>query len=508
MTGTTKGRVGRAVSALAVLTLTAGAVVGAVRLGPADVRPVEAGTVEVPPAPVTLQCAGPVELPQRAGRGDAAFDPTPVVPRTTLAAVSTGAGRLSVLPLGGGDPLSEVRGGGTAHLDDVDARLVVRSADRRAGTTTAATSASVVSAGDARGLAAAPCRAPANDLWLVGGSTAVGSTATLVLANPGLTAAQVELEVFGPQGYVEPTTRRHVVAAGASKVVDLGGAAADQASLVVHLSVTGGQVTAHVQDTAVRGFTPAGTDLVVPGAAPATRQVVTGVTTPATSVGSADAPVLRLLAPGEDGTTARVTILGADGPVPLAGAERVDLEPGVVTGLPLGGLPAGTYTLVVEADVPVAAAVVTSHPGTPGELDDEPRVERAWSPSTVVGVPAAVALPRGPVAHLVVAAVGDRADDTGEGTGTLRLLDAAGKVLAERDVRIDLGTTGRWAVADLAPGVAAVELVPDEDAPLVWAVVLGVEQEDGPLTAVLDPAPVSVAADVRTVREDPRPARG
>ena len=103
--------------------------------------------------------------------------------------------------------------------------------------------------------------------------------------------------------------------------------------------------------------------------------------------------------------------------------------------------------------------------------------------------------------------LGEGSDDAGEGTGTLRLLDAEGEVLAERDVSIDTGTTGRWSVEDLAPDVVGLELEPDDGAPLVWAVVLLTEQADGPMTAVLDPVPVAGSADVRVVREDPRPAR-
>jgi len=502
----------RAASGLLVLALAGGALVGATRLGAAPARAVTAVEVEVAPAAVTLQCPGPVLLPQRTVRGDAAFDPAPVAPVVTLDAVTAagdGAGALAVLPLGGPTAIRDLAaGGGAVHLGGLDAPLVVRAQPQDVTPVVAATGVSVVTDGDARGLAAASCRTPASDDWFVGGSTAVGATATLVLTNPGLTAAQVELEIFGPNGRVEPTTAQHVVAPGATKSVDLGGAAAEQAGLVVHVTVTGGMVSALVQDTAVRGFTPAGTDLVVPGAPPATRQVVTGVSTPGTQIGSPDAPVLRLLAPGDEGTTARVTLLGADGPVDLPGAQRVLLEAGEVTDVPLGGLESGAYTVVVDADVPVVAGVSTSRVGEPGQLDDEPRVERAWSAATVPDTHGAVALPRGVRARVVVGAVGDVAATTGEGTATLRVLGRDGQVLSEHAVRVDAGTTGAWEVADLATDAAGLELEPTGGATLAWAVALTVVQEDGPLVAVLDPVPVVGAASAITVREDPRAARG
>lgn len=504
--------VARAVSGLLVLGLTGGAVAGAAQLGAAQPVPVAADQVEVAPTPVTLQCPGPVLLPQRTERGDAAFDPAPVAPEVTLRALTVagdGAGALAVLPLGGRTPTRDLPvGGGAVHLGGVTAPLVVRAQPQQVAPVAAATGASVVSAGDARGLAAASCRAPAGEDWFVGGSTSVGATATLVLTNPGLTAAQVELELFGPNGPVEPTTVQHVVAPGATKVVDLGGAAADQAALVVHITVNGGTVAAHVQDTAVRGFTPAGTDLVVAGAGPAQRQVVTGVVTPATKVGSPDAPLLRLLTPGDEDTSADVTILGPDGVVELPGADSVPLRAGEVTDVPLGGLPAGDYTVVVDADAPVVAGVVTSVVGTPGELDDEPRVDRAWSSATRPGVHGAVALPRGVAARLVVGAVGAERLETGEGRATLRVLGPDGDVLSEHRVRVDAGTTGAWDVAELTRDAVGVEVEPEGGTQLVWAVALSVEQTDGPLTATLDPVPVPGTTTALAVREDPRPARG
>jgi hypothetical protein len=505
------GRSLRIASGVLVLGLTAGAVAGASQVGTAPPRPLPAADVEVAPTPVTLECPGPVQLPQRSVRGDAAFDPAPVAPVVTVDAVTAagpGAGALEVHALGGGSVAEVAAGGRAVHLADVAAPFVVRAQPGDEAPVAAATGASVVTDGDARGLAAASCRAPSSDDWLVGGATGVGSTATLVLSNPGLTAAQVTLEVFGPNGPVEQTTAQHVVGPGATRLVDLGGAAADQAALVVHVGVTGGQVSARVQDTAVLGFTPAGTDLVVPGAAPATRQVVTGVETRASAVGAPDAPVLRLLAPGDGDTTARVTLLGSDGPVALPGADEVPLTAGEVVDVPLGGLPAGSWTAVVDADVPVVAAAVASRTGTPGDLDDQPRVDRAWSASTPTDVHGVVALPRGIAARLVVAAVGRDGDDRGEARATLRAFDEGGRVLTEVPVSVDAGTTGSWDVADVAATAVALELEPREGSPLAWGVTLTDVQQDGELAAVLAPVPLSGQAGARDVREDPSAARG
>lgn len=512
-----RGRAARVVGGLAVLALTAGAVAAGTQLGAADAVPLAAADVEAPPTPTTLGCVGTLQPPAERERADAAFDPTPVAPSTAVdvvVAAGPGAGAAEVLPSAGAEPADTLAaGGGALRLDDVRDPLVVRGAPAETAPVAAAASTSVVTAGDLRGLAAASCAQPGVDDWLVGGATTVGSTATLVLTNPGLTTSEVTLAVWGPNGPVEPTTDRHVVAPGATEVVDLGGAAAEQRGLVVHVTTSGGQIAAHLQDTAVEGFTPAGTDLVVPGSGPAQRQLVPGVVVEESQVGAVVAPALRLLAPGAQGATARVTLLGGDGPVDLPGAAEVELAAGTVVDVPLAGLPAGAWTVVVDADQPVVAAAVATRTGTAGELDDRPRVERAWSAATAPGAHGAVALPAGVTATLVVGAVADGDDPTATGVGRARLhvLDEDGDVLSEHDVTVDAGTTGSWVVGDLAEGAgsaAGLELEVRDGADVVWAVQLELAQQDGPLVSVLEPVPVADAAATLRVREDGRSTRG
>ncbi len=443
------------------------------------------------------------------GTGEGAFDPTPVdaISRVSVLAepVDGPAVTGSVQSLDGG-ALGTLTG---AVAVDEPAGPTVASADgagepvRLAGVATG-----LVTAGDLRGLAAATCLPPTADAWLVGGSTAVGSTADLVLVNPGTTTAEVSLTVWGPTGSVDLPAATQLVGPHAQKVVHLGGAAPEQRSLVVHAATTGGQVAVWLQDGALRGFTPAGAELVVPASAPATRAVVPGVLVEDSAADSPDAPMLRLLAPGSEATTARVTLLGADGPVDLPGATTVDLPAGQVTDVPLGGLPAGAYTVVVDADAPVVASTAFSRVGKAGDLDPTPRVERAWSAAATPG--AGLAVPAaGTRTTLVVGAVpdGDAAAATGAATGTLRLLGADGTVLAEHRLSVDAASTGSWPLTELAPDparVVGVLVVPDDGSmPLSWALVAEVSQGDGVLASVLPPAPEPPSGAAITVAEDP-----
>jgi hypothetical protein len=528
-------RAARTGSGLAVLGLTAAVVVAGARFPGADPAAVAPTSVEVPPAATTLVCAGPLVLPDDTGRGDSAFDPTPVDPVTTVTAVTSATAddrgaAASVGPLDRSAASATLRAGGaSAVLTGVTGAQQVHAEPGAAPARVAAVSAGVVTAGDLRGLAAASCQQPVAEAWLLGGATDLTSTAQLVLSNAGSTPAEITLQIWGPSGPVDLTGERYLVAPGASRVVVLGGIAAEQRRLAVHVTSTGGRVGVHVQDSALDGYTPAGTELVVPGAAPARRQVVPGVSVSSSSVGDPSGSALRLLVPGEAATTARLSLLGPAGIVELPGADEVALAPGEVTDVPLGGLPAGSYTVVVDADQAVVASAVVTRPGAVGELDDVASVERAWAASTATGRSGVLAVPDRTQGMLVVGAVSGATDpgDGGEASGTVRLLGKDGAVLAERALRLAAGTTGAWWVDSLAAetgtivapdpalpaaspadprGVVGVDLLTDDGSrvELAWALVAGVERPDGWLLSVLDPVPVPSATPAVAVREDPR----
>ncbi|WP_260459163.1 DUF5719 family protein, partial [Actinotalea ferrariae] len=350
-------------------------------------------------------------------------------------------------------------------------------------------------AGDLRGLAAASCRRPGAEAWLVGGSTSLGSSARLVLQNPGSTPATVDVELWGPAGAVELAgAPEYLVPPGAERVVLLEGVAAEQSRVVVHLSASGGLVTAYLQDSQLRGLVPAGVDYVVPGRAPAQRQVVPALSVTETAIDGADTAALRLLVPGDRDGTARISLLGPDGPQDLPGADEVELDAGAVLDVPLAGLPAGDWTAVVESDVPVvAAALVTRGTGVGRPAGDAPSrapLDRAWVPSVASGVSGPLALPGGRGVLTLGVATDD--DVTGAARAELEVLDGDGASLGTRDLRLAAGTTTSIPLDALlgpdvpAPDPAAVVLR-TEDPRIAWGAVLVEPSAAGDLVAALVP---------------------
>ena len=497
----------------------------------AEQQAVAAGTrtVGVQPADATLVCPPPVALPEGADVGDPQFDATPVPTTSGLVALVLGGAQdgARTTALGGKDPLALSAGDpAAAWQGPVSTTRVLRAtpvADepfRAAGAM-----GSVTTQGDLRGLGAGACTAPSTSQWLVGGSTEVGSTATLTVQNPSQQPATVALDVYGPGGPVALGGKGTFTVAPHEQVTTrLESVAPEQDRLAVNVRAAGARANASLQTQAIDGLLPAGVDLLTAGASPRKSLAVGAVLSRGEAVDDPHAPRLRLLAPGEKGGTARVSVYGPSGPVVLRGADEVELEPGVVTDVPLGGLPEGAYTLVVDADVPVVGAARTDQPGQQPEdsvVDGTP-YDVAWSAAQPVvrsdgGGPAGqLGVPGGLRTGITLAAVpAERdpdADPEGSGTATVRLYDASGAEIGSDDVELTAGATSSFSLGSLAaegtePAGVSVDLADGGDAGLglTWAVVMRADDGTGAagslLAAVAPTAAVTTpgAVELRTV---------
>ncbi len=506
VTTTGAGLVGiLAVGAVVVLGGTGAALLPA---APAPADAVEEVTVE--PAREVSVCPGPARLTDPETVGDAQFGPAPVGTSSRLRAVVEGEGAAGLGVLDGGDlEEQELAPGSGADVTVGDVQdpahgtvLTVRPA-QDSSPRVAASVGSVTTDGDLRGLAAASCTRPGISQWLVGGSTEIGSSSQLVLQNPGLTPAVVQVQVWGQGGEVALSGGGQQLVGPGQEVVTLVEAAApEQRRLVVHVAASGGLVSAYLQHSTLDGLVPLGVDHVVPGGEPTTDLALAGVTSVGEAVDDPHAPQLRLLAPGEQAGTARVTVYGEDGAVPLRGAEEVALAPGVVTDVSLGGLPAGAYAVSVHADVPVVGGASVDRRGEPDPdlLHEERQYDRVWvaarplpsltdaegadesAGSTDDTSPAGqVALVPGTSSALTLAAVPAARADEDEPTGSLELLvrvyDESGAEAGRTTLTLRAGTTQtldpatvRAEGSEAVPAAVTVDVVGEDDGLLpVWS---------------------------------------
>lgn len=262
-----------------------------------------------------------------------------------------------------------------------------------------------VDSGDFVGLAAADCGVAGSDVWLAGGSTIVGRTTLLTLANPSEVPATVSIELFSEGGALTaPGTKGIVVPASGQRVLSLAGFAPGVVSPVVHVTSTGGQVLASLQQSIVRGLQPGGVD-IIESSALSDDSIIPGVRVTAAdevealSAGGesfADAlTVLRVFAPGEGDVSLTVSLIPEDG-AETGDSFALDIDAGRVTDVPIGELATGNYTVRVQSEVPAVSAVrVTSAAG--------PATDFAWFvPSPTLGDRAQFTVADGPspVLHL------------------------------------------------------------------------------------------------------------
>ena len=322
--------------------------------------------------------------------------------------------------------------------------------------------ATVTKSGDLRGLTTAPCAQPGAMSWIVGGSIAAGSSAELRLTNPGATPATVKVNLYGSIGRLSlPSNGEVTVPAGGSSSLVLETKGSQDPRIAVSIEADGGSVVPTLVTESLDGETPAGTDVITPGAAPATDLVIPGVeiTEPATQgevpdaktgADSSDTPAVRIVNPGAAPATVSVTMLGKDGARPLSGAQSVTIDAGSVFDIQLAGVPAGTYGVQVTSNTPVGAAVRMVRSG--GEYPARSKAlvhDQAWAQAALPGAADSglLAVPRAASLSSAVTVA-----NSGETTSvTLSSLDGSWK----QDVKVAKGSSS---VVEVPAKVSAVRL--------------------------------------------------
>ena len=316
--------------------------------------------------------------------------------------------------------------------------------------------------GDLRGLTAAPCTQPSAMSWIVGGSIAAGSSAELRLVNPGVTPATAKVTLYGSIGRLSlPSNGEITVPAGGSSSLALETKGSQDPRIAISVEADGGSVVPTLVTESLDGETPAGTDVITPGAAPATDLVIPGVeiVEPAaqgevadakTGADSSDTPAVRIINPGAAPATVSVTMLGKDGARPLSGAQSVTIDAGSVFDIQLAGVPAGTYGVQVTSNTPVGAAARMVRSG--GEYPARSKAlvhDQAWAQAALPGAADSglLAVPRATSLSSAVTVA-----NSGETTSvTLSSLDGSWK----QDVKVAKGSSS---VVEVPAKVSAVRL--------------------------------------------------
>jgi hypothetical protein len=487
------------VSAVAIVA-AAGGIVAAASLAPqpAGSRGIPAALASVPAGASVGVCPGPARLLEGTAAGsDPQFSPESATAKSAVtgAVLSAPGGVLPASQLSAlnGTPAVEIaKGGGQpaqeAGPQDLKAGVLnghgvngatVLGAEAMAGQKPSAAGVLKYSAtdGDLQGSAAANCTPPANDLWLAGASTTLGRTSVLVLSNASSTPATVSLELFGSKGQIQaPGSRGLLVAPGTTRSIVLAGLAPGEPQLSVHVRSAGGPVAAAIQQSVLRGLTAGGVDFILPGAAPAARQVMTGldiqdaggIAAATGKDGFGDAgPALDVTVPGPSDAVVEVKLYGRDGQKALPGGGVVTAKAGSVTEISLAGVPAGHYTVSTSSDVSfVASARVTRG------LNSEKASDVAWAASGVrLGSQHVVPVPQGGDRTLVFGVLENRA------TISYAPITADGRIRAAATADVAGGTTTSIKLPETVEESAVVAYVVSASGDAAYGALL--LQQDG-----------------------------
>lgn len=267
---------------------------------------------------------------------------------------------------------------------------VGRSDAREAVEIAAAESVSVMQP-DLAGFAASACRAPSMESWIVGGAASTGTSDIVLIANPSDVTATASFTVYGASG---PKRTSDIVLAPRTQVsVPLAAGAAGESTPIVRVTATGAPLRTMLQSSLIRVLDPSGVDLQDGTGQPQRAQVLAGVRVLEEATDAASMTIVRLMAPSND-TTVRLTARDAESARVVGDEISVDLRAGEPVEVDLPGLAVGTYSVEIDAEEPVVAAVWQSTGAGAG-------ADFAWmTPAPTITEPTTFAVPRGPEARL------------------------------------------------------------------------------------------------------------
>jgi len=212
--------------------------------------------------------------------------------------------------------------------------------------------------GRGRGMASTACAPAGSDFWFVGGGAVAGRTTRVVLVNPDVTSAIVDVIIHGPEGEIDTPTTRGLVVPGQDRInVRLDEVAPGVNGTAFHVIARSGRVGASVDDEQRSGLDAIGTDWIPAAAEPASTVYVPGI------LAGDGARVLSIVSTSDNDAIVNVRVLAQDGSyipfernsivVPAGAVTTLDMTPALPP-TPDGILPAA---LELTADYPIVAGM-------------------------------------------------------------------------------------------------------------------------------------------------------
>lgn len=204
-------------------------------------------------------------------------------------------------------------------------------------------------------IAAVNCSISDGDDWFIGGSANVTSKGSLVIVNSGLSPAAVDFKIYSSK---PPRTVNKTIDANSVKYVKIDSLAPGEDSIAINAITRAGRVSVFMLDNRGSGLRTLGGDYVAPAPAPSKTVVIPIIPTP--KLNAKRSQLLRLVVPGNVDANIKATIFSDDGSFAPRGIDGANINGGTVKDISLKPIVSkSTYSLRIDSDVPLSAAVLT-----------------------------------------------------------------------------------------------------------------------------------------------------
>ena len=207
-----------------------------------------------------------------------------------------------------------------------------------------------------------PCSVSNGMQWFVGGSGALTSKSFLYIVNSGFSESVVDLEIFTPNGALEP--RSVSIPQNSTKKLSVDSLIPGEDIIVIGVKTISGRVSSYLFDERKKGLRSLGADFIAPigsSSKKVTISAISGLTRKLVSQANSASHSMRLLVPGKIDANISVTINSNDGNFVPIGLAELNIKSQRVLNIPLTFAPTNqAFSIIIDSDQPLLASVLST----------------------------------------------------------------------------------------------------------------------------------------------------
>ena len=207
-----------------------------------------------------------------------------------------------------------------------------------------------------------PCSVSNGTQWFVGGSGALTSKSYLYIVNSGFSQSLVDLEVFTPNGALEPKSVS--IPQNSTQKLSVDSLVPGEDVIVIGVKTQSGRVSSYLFDERKKGLRSLGADFIAPigsSSKKVTISAISGLTGKLVTQSNSVSHAMRVLVPGKIDANVSVTINSNDGNFIPVGLAELKVKSQRVLNIPLTFAPTNqAFSIIIDSDQPLLASVLST----------------------------------------------------------------------------------------------------------------------------------------------------